>query len=258
MTEKTRGLEDFNQKFSDFDEMLDNKRIELFGYFLQINKGISTFKPRDIDACFAISNLPKPSWTRVHLNRLSKSKPPKFIKEKEGYKLTRSTLESVKSLIGDEIPSAQVSQTLSDLSNKFPDLTEKAFLDEAIICFKARAHRATIVMVWVLTMDHLYQYVLSCKLEEFRVALSKQSDKKIQCLTISKRDDFTELKETKFIEILRSSKIITNDVRKILDQKLGIRNSAAHPSNITFSPMKTEEFVEDLITNVVLKYPIIK
>lgn len=256
MTGKTDDIEDFIQSIANFDQLSDALRIDLFGYFLQIKRGLPTFKPSEIDACFDACDLPRPSWTRVHLNRFSKTKPAKYLKYKDGYKLAREKLATVKSLIGDEIPNEQVSQTLSALSSKFSDIIEKAFLDEAILCFKARAHRATIMMVWILTIDHLYRYVLSHELAAFKIALSKQTDRKIQSLKINKRDDFTELKEVKFIEILRSAKIITSDVRKILDQKLGIRNSAAHPSSTTFSPRKTEEFVEDLITNVVLKYPI--
>ncbi len=249
------GIEDFTQSIPTFDQLPDAQLIELFGYFLQKN-GVSPFKPSNIDSCFDSCDLPKPTWTRVHLNKHSKGKVKKFLKETDGYRLARSTLKEVESLIGDEVPNAQISQVLADLSSQFSDQIEKAFLEEAILCFKTHAHRATIVMVWILTMDHLYRYVLSHKLTEFNSALSKQTDKKIQSLAINDRDDFTEIKESKFIEILRSAKIITNDVRKILDQKLGIRNSASHPSSTIFSARKTEEFVEDLITNVVLKFPI--
>uniref|UniRef100_UPI001D01DFE3 hypothetical protein n=1 Tax=Halomonas citrativorans TaxID=2742612 RepID=UPI001D01DFE3 len=69
-------------------------------------------------------------------------------------------------------------------------------------------------------------------------------------------DDFTEIPEGKFIEFCRSAKIITNDVRKILDEKLGTRNSSAHPSGISISELKATEFIQDLVENVVLKYKI--
>jgi hypothetical protein len=89
-------------------------------------------------------------------------------------------------------------------------------------------------------------------LSEFNTALAKNSDKKIN--KIVNYDDFGELKESKFIEVSKSAGIISNDVRKILDEKLGIRNSAAHPSGIAFSGHKTTEFILDLISNIVLKY----
>ena len=74
--------------------------------------------------------------------------------------------------------------------------------------------------------------------------------------SIKARDDFGDIPKGKLIEFLRSSGAISNDVRKILDEKLGIRNSCAHPSGITILRSKVIEFVEDLITNVVLQYKI--
>ena len=73
---------------------------------------------------------------------------------------------------------------------------------------------------------------------------------------VTKCDDFNEMPESKFIEFCRFAGIISNDARKILDQELATRNSSAHPSAITIARRKVLDFVEDLITNVVLKYPI--
>jgi len=64
------------------------------------------------------------------------------------------------------------------------------------------------------------------------------------------------MREAKFIEICRAANIISNDVRKILDTSLGVRNSCAHPSGIKVTDTKVIAFVEDLIENVILKYEI--
>ena len=71
---------------------------------------------------------------------------------------------------------------------------------------------------------------------------------------ISQLDDFSVLTEDKFILLMRSANIISNDVRKILDEKLGTRNSAAHPSGVAITGHKATEFVLDLVQNVLLKY----
>ena len=251
------SVEDYYLGIENNATLSDRQLIGLFGHFLQIRKKVTAFTPQDIDACFLACHLQKPSWTRVYLNGFSKKGKDKFIKKDGGYALTHQSQIEAKKLLGDETSRTQTSSILSELSGKVIDETEKAFLDEAILCFKARAHRATIVMVWVLTIDHLYRYVLSSKAPEFNAALAKLTDKKLQSLVVRNRDDLTELKESKFIELLKSAQIIDKDVRKILDEKLGTRNSAAHPSSTTFSARKTEEFVEDLITNVILKHPII-
>ena len=103
-------------------------------------------------------------------------------------------------------------------------------------------------------MDHLFAYILRYKLAQFNAALAK--DKSVKLTTVAQRDDFMEMKESKFIEICRAAKIISNDVRKILDTSLGIRNSCAHPSGITVTKIKVIAFVEDLVENVVLKYDV--
>jgi hypothetical protein len=91
---------------------------------------------------------------------------------------------------------------------------------------------------------------LSNKISDFVTALRRANINK----SVHTKDDFGELKESQFIEICKSAGIISNDVRKILDAKLGIRNSFAHPSNIKLPKSKALEFIEDLIENVILKY----
>ena len=73
---------------------------------------------------------------------------------------------------------------------------------------------------------------------------------------VSTRDHFGEMKESDFITVCRSAGLVTNDVRKILEEKLGFRNSCAHPSSIAVGDSKVLSFVEDLVDNVFLKHPI--
>jgi hypothetical protein len=101
-------------------------------------------------------------------------------------------------------------------------------------------------------MDHLQKYIFNNKLSEFNSAFKLNPDKKLRQIKIY--DDFSELKESKIIEIAKSAGVISNDIRKILDTKLGIRNSAGHPSSISISENKVSEFIIDLLDNVVLKY----
>jgi len=135
---------------------------------------------------------------------------------------------------------------------KVKNTNEKVFLIEAINCYRVEAYRATIVLLWILAIDHLQSYIFGRKFNEFNSALAKNPDKKIS--KIINYDDFGELKESRFIELAKSAGIISNDIRKILDEKLGIRNSAAHPSGITFTGHKATEFALDLISNILLKF----
>jgi hypothetical protein len=105
-----------------------------------------------------------------------------------------------------------------------------------------------------MVVDHLYDLVLRKHLTAFNSDLAKVTDKRVRVSVITARDDFGDIPEGKFIELLRAAGVISNDVRKILDMKLGIRNTCAHPSGVEIKRSKVIEFIEDLVDNVILKY----
>jgi hypothetical protein len=229
--------------------------VELFVYFMTVELGQEVATPKQVADCFAACDLVVPGNVAARLSEGLKSKPPKFIRANGGYKLQRHMREGLSRRLGAEKMTTQTSATLRSLEHKMPDGADKDFLKEAITCFEAGADRATIVMVWILALDHLFAHILAHKLADFNAALASNTDKSVKVKVVTQRDDFSEMKESKFIELCRTAKIISNDVRKILDEKLGTRNSAGHPSGITIKKTKVIDFVEDLIENVVLKYP---
>ena len=148
----------------------------------------------------------------------------------------------------------QAADALKGLLDELTDRDEKAFLQEAIDCYQIDARRASIVLVWILTLHHLFQYVLKHKLVAFNTELAKVTDKRVKVKSVASVDDFGDIPENILIGLLRSAGVISNDVRKILDVKLGIRNTSAHPSAVLISQVKTTDFIIDLIQNVILKY----
>lgn len=247
------NLEEFVSKFDDFSKWDPRKQIDYIGYFLTIT-GSKSFTAKNIQDCFHKLSLRNYNRTAQYLSEnASDSKNGKYIKAKVGgYRLERRIFDEINTLVKNEPVKIQVSTQLTDLVSKIKNSNEKSFLTEAINCYRVEAYRATIVLVWILTIDHLQNYIFGTKLSEFNIALAKNPDKKI--VKIVNYDDFGELKDSKFIEIARAAGIISNDIRKILDEKLGIRNSAAHPSGITFTGHKATEFILDLMENILLKY----
>jgi hypothetical protein len=74
---------------------------------------------------------------------------------------------------------------------------------------------------------------------------------------IKKYDDFgDEMSEREVIEDCNSASIVNGDVYKSLVEKLGKRNSAAHPSTVHVGQLQAEAFIDDLITNIILVLPI--
>lgn len=227
--------------------------VELFVYFLTVESGQESATPKQVSECFSACDLVIPGNVGARLSEGLRSRPLKYIKANGGYKLQRHIREALSQKLGAETVTAQTSATLRGIEQKLPAGANKEFLKEAIDCFEIGANRAAIVMTWILAMDHLFAHILKHRLTDFNEALSK--DKGVRIGAVTKRDDFTEIKETKFIELCRAAGIVSNDVRKILDQKLGTRNSCAHPSGVIVNKSKVIDFIEDLVDNVILKFP---
>lgn len=249
----TTAVNRFYNSIESAHSLSQSALVELFVYFLTVECGQDSATPKQVAECFTACDLVVPGNVSARLSEGVKSRPLKYIRANGGYKLQRHMRETLSRKLGAETVTAQTSANLRGLEQKLPAGANKEFLKEAIDCFEVGANRAAIVMTWILAMDHLFAHILKYKQTEFNTALSK--DKGVKIDVVIQRDDFTEIKETKFIELCRAAGIISNDVRKILDQKLGTRNSCAHPSGVIVNKSKVIDFIEDLVDNVILKFP---
>jgi hypothetical protein len=227
-----------------------------FGYYLTEQLGEPKFTATAIAKCFTGCDLKAPTRIAPWLSEGLKGSPPRYVKVVGGYRLHRSFKAEISSKLGPERIQAQTSIELRSLESKFQEGPAKAFLKETIDCFEVGANRATIVMCWQLVMDHLSELVLQKHLKAFNEKLALVTNKRVKVSEVKSRDDFADIPEGIFIELLRSAGIINNDVRKSLDEKLGIRNTAAHASVVVIRASRAIGFVEDMIENVILKFPI--
>jgi hypothetical protein len=248
------GIEDFLLRVPDVSSKPASEMIDVFLYFLTVEKGIQAARAGDIAKCFVEARIPAYSNISAYLSRESTVKRRRLFRSKTGYSLSRNREKEVRDSLLPPTTTAVVPSSLRDYLVKISDTFENAFLRETILCFESGAWRGSIVLMWCLTMYHISKYVLIKKLTEFNAAIAKHPDKRLSGIIIQTLDDFEAISDSKFIELVRSARIVTNDVRKILDEKLGIRNSAAHPSTIVFSDLKANEFILDLVENVLLKY----
>lgn len=257
-------LLEFLRNIPNFQEYSRKSKILLLVYYLRQHKGLVEVSAKDIrDCCQGV--LKPPSQLPQQLQLLSKGKNSVLMKgSKQGrYSLTLGGLNEVETYFSsDNRSEVLVDKLLADAIpylkksvSKVGEENKRKFMAEAISCLGVDARRATIIMTWAGTIGHLYEYIITHKLPEFNNALHRRRDR-YSNLTITNKDDFSDIKESVFIETCRSARIISNDVRKILDEKLGIRNTFAHPSGVEVHPTKVVNFVEDLVDNVILKYRI--
>jgi hypothetical protein len=255
-----KELDNFIAKIDGFANMSSSELIDYFVYFLTEICRQDFVKSPEISQCFnqakvqPYSNIS--SYLSLNSKRTKGKKKQRFLKMNGGYTLELSRQVELAESLQKSVGKDKAIASLDSLSTKIKDQNEKSFHDEAVICFKIGAHRASIVMTWLLTVHHLCKYIQTHHLPAFDAALAKEKDRRIKLNAIKSFDDFSDIPEAKLIELARAAGIISNDVRKILDEKLGTRNSSAHPSNITISEVKSTEFIIDLVENVIFKFSI--
>lgn len=246
-----------------FTELSRKSQLLTLAYFLRQEQAVLEFHSADLRTVFGQALLRTPTDLTVLLKSLSAGRGSPLLKgsRRGAYSLSAFGVKEVQALLV-AVPSANATPPhflaaalphLERLIGRVSDQNRREFLAEALTCLSAGARRATIVMVWLVALDHLIAFVLAQKLAEFNSAIAKRSDKYGK-LQMAQRDDFGDLPESVFIEVLRSAGVISNDVRKILDEKLGVRNTAAHPSQVAIHDAKVATFIEDLVDNVLLKY----
>lgn len=232
-------------------------RILHLGWFLHTQKNSETFDQGAIRACYREMPLAEPNFSEQFTRLIARS-PKVVIKVKDGLKLEHSLRVEMDGKYGQQGYAVQITQLLKGLPARIPDLKERTYLDEALSCYKVGAFRAAIVMTWNLAYHHLCQYIIQKKLAEFnaRWPISNPGHhKKAGINAVSKIEDFgEEFRESQVIKISHDANIITGDVFKVLDQKLGLRNSAAHPSDVIVGQLQADHFIDDLVKNVVLHF----
>lgn len=259
-SDNVNELEQFISAIENFELLSTPEQIDYISYFL--NKSTTTgIKPKDIDECFRILKLKPYSNTRTYLTRNLpiKGKPnqaSKFLKLKDSYQLSRQFNKTIEESLGLLKPIVKANIDLRILLATVKNKDENDFLEEAIKCMEIGASRAAIIMTWNLAVDHIQELILRYYKAAFDSILLANIDKRIKIKSISSKDDFGEIPEGKFIEFLRSAGVISNDVRKILDSKLGLRNTAAHPSNVKITEATAIACIEELVNNIILKYPL--
>lgn len=248
------SLQDLSEAIPDLSGKSHSDKIKLFGWYLHATKAMTHFQPADVAQCYGQLHLAQPSGFGGYFAQLVKENS--LLKNTSGYRLEKQVRVALDKKYGTRETTILVTNLLHGLPNKIPDLAERTYLNEALICFKHGAKRAAVVMTWNLAYHHLCDYVLRKHLPAFnaRWQVVYQGHHKKGAKTITQMSDFgEELKESEVLTICKSAGIITNDQYKILEHKLGRRNSAAHPSEIVIDQPQVEDFISDLITNVVLK-----
>jgi hypothetical protein len=243
-------LADLVNQVSGFDTSTPREKIQIFAWFLHAHRNRDVFDNVDIRACFAELHLADPNVAK-YLPRLVDYKD--LMKVKGGFKLERAIRTALDAKYGVHHSVVRVSKLLAELPDKVPGVAEKAFLLEAMKCYRVEAYRACIVMTWNLAFDHLRSWILkdAARLAAFNTTIPKKYPKR-SSFCVSVIEHFDEFTESEVIELCYTAGIITKNLTEILREKLKRRNAAAHPSLVKVDQPQADDVVTDLVNNVVL------
>lgn len=247
-------LRDLVDQAPSFDTGPPKEQIKLFAWWLHSHGGAETFGPGQVRKCYIDLHMDEPPALATYMTRMAEGRPPDLLKERGKYKLARQARIDLDKKYSIHNSIVVVSKILSDLPEKMPNIGERAFLTEALKCYRIEAYRACVVMTWNLAYGHLLDWILQehSRLDCFNATISKRYPKLTQ-LKITKYDEFLdELKESQVIEICNTASLFNSNVFKILKEKLDKRNIAAHPSTVIVVQSQADDVVTDLVNNVVL------
>ncbi len=249
-------LEELVSRIPEYSNWNHAEKIKFFAWFLHTHENKERVTGTEIGRCYDALHEERPTAIQPFLTAMEKKNPKDAIRDTAGFRLVKGVREQFDAKYGQRGTTVKVEKLLADLPGKIPDQAERDFLSEALTCFQNKAFRAAIVMTWNLTFFHLCHYVLKHKLADFNAEYPKRYagiHKKAKAPTIATYNDFaSDLKESEVVEICRSANIITKEQFNALDRQIGRRNSAAHPSTTVITVLQAEEFIHDLVTNVVL------
>jgi hypothetical protein len=248
-------IKDFVRGIPNFAAKNHPERIKAFGWFLHTHRDMAAFSAANITKCYRDTDLNEPGNMARFLDSLAEKKPPELLKDSRGFRLSQTVREKLDREIGKADVVIVVEKMLTDLPGKIADEGERLFLNEALTCYRHSAFRAAIVMVWNLAYDHLARWVLADqqRLSAFNAGIPKRNKNKAH-VTITAREDFEELKEDEVIDILGNLPGFSGNVKRMLKEKLGRRNTYAHPSTLTIGRSQVDDMITDLVNNVVLAF----
>jgi site-specific recombinase XerD len=143
---------------------------------------------------------------------------------------------------------------LANIVGELTDSDEREYFLEAISCYRIKAFRAAVVLAWQAAVRRIHLECFSHSLNVLNTALQKHDQNAREIKSI---DDLGVIKETTLLNIARDLGIFDKNVKGILVECLGLRNKCGHPGKYSPGPSKIAAYLEDLITYVMQRQPVV-
>lgn len=143
-------------------------------------------------------------------------------------------------------------RSLRDAAKNAPD-DYREYLDEALSCYEGGQYRAAVLMVWAATIQHLYIATekRSGGVKAIEAANQSRFGTSKGYKEIRKVDDLLYLKEDAFLQLAEDAGMYNRNARKMLGERLDLRNRCAHPTRYRPGREEVVIFIESLLLNIV-------
>jgi hypothetical protein len=152
--------------------------------------------------------------------------------------------------VREESPAAALDSLVAAIAVAPSDY--RPYLQEALECYRHGLYRPSILMVWSAVVQHLYSLAAShhggLKLLEKANKTRFGSSRKYR--EIKKQGDLLYIGERDFIQLGEDAGMFNRNARKLLQERLDLRNLCGHPTLYTPGREETVVFVEGLLLNV--------
>jgi hypothetical protein len=175
------------------------------------------------------------SWNAADYLRKSKSKA---IRTTSGWELSPNVYSDFSKEFANPGKVAITSGVRNHLS-KVKNVQIREFVEEALACFENGQNRAAIFLSWVGAVAILYEFVLKNNLNDFnKEANRRYSNRGEKWKSVKTVDDFGEMTEFEFLEVLRTISVIGKSEKDVLNNCLKQRNNCGHPNSLKVGPKK--------------------
>jgi hypothetical protein len=166
----------------------------------------------------------------------------------DGWKLLQAGKQHIQSSVpaAHEANISKAALSLRDLTKRLPAGPLSEFVLETIRCVEQRTWRAAIVLSWLGAVWHLQEVIFAKHLVDFNAAATKRFAK---AKPIKTMDGFAQFQEADFLQICEDIGFLGKSAKKLLGQRLDLRNAAGHPNTIQFDEEQVSAHVSFLITN---------
>ncbi len=183
---------------------------------------------------------------------LSKSKGL-AIRTPTGWEITNAGIQHLKNKGVSKVSAAaiQVSTDLREELVKIKSVETHSYVEEAIKCYESGFYRSAIIMSWVGAVSVLHKHVYQYHLFKFNKEAKRVNPK---WKDINNVEEFTNMKESEFLDRISALSIIDGNVKRELKRCLGLRNSCSHPNSLVIRANATANHLEILLLNVFNKF----